>query len=129
MAGRPSKFTQEVQDAIIAALSIGATYKDAAEASGVAYDTFNEWMKMGQSQKSGKFSDFSELVKQTEAAARLKYLAVIENAATAGDWKAALEYLKRRDRSNWGDNVDVTTAGNKLEIVFRETKPDDTSNN
>jgi len=108
MAGRPTKFTPETQDAIIKALIIGATYKDAAEAAGVDYDTFNNWMKQGAASKRGVFFEFFGLVRRTEAQARNHYLAVIAKAAHDGDWRAALEYLKRRDRATWGDNVQVT---------------------
>lgn len=111
---RPTKFTPEVTAVIIKAIGIGATYKDAAEAAGVDYNTFNEWMKRGESEKSGKFREFNELVKRSEAEARLKYLATIAEAARGGDWRAALEYLKRRDRATWGDNVDVTSGGKPL---------------
>ena len=114
---RPTKLTPETQDAIIKALSIGATYKDAAEAAGVWYTTFLGWMKQGEEAKSGKFYEFYELVKRTEAAARNNYLATIAKAANDGDWRAALEYLKRRDRANWGDNVDVTSKDKPLQIV------------
>jgi hypothetical protein len=114
---RPTKLTPETQDAIIKALSIGATYKDAAEAAGVWYTTFLGWMKQGEEAKSGKFYEFYELVKRTEAQARNNYLATIAKAANTGDWRAALEYLKRRDRANWGDNVDVTSKNQSIQIV------------
>ena len=105
--GRPTKFTPEVRETIIKAIGIGATYKDAAEAAGVEYNTFNEWMKRGAASKSGEFKEFYELIRQAEAAARLKYLTTIAEAARNGDWRAALEYLKRRDRQTWGDNLSI----------------------
>jgi hypothetical protein len=111
---RPTKLTPETSKAILDALAYGATYKDAAEAAGVDYDTFNNWMKRGREAKSGEFFEFFGSVRQTEAAARLKYLSTIAKAAMDGDWRAALEYLKRRDRSSWGDNVDVTSGGEKV---------------
>jgi hypothetical protein len=114
---RPTKLTPETQDAIIKALSIGATYKDAAEAAGVHYDTFNEWMKLGEEQKRGKFSEFSELVRRTEAQTRNNFVYTIATAANKGDWRAAEAYLKRRDRANWGDNVDVTSKNQSIQIV------------
>ncbi len=117
---RPTKFSSEVQDAIIKALSLGATYKDAAEAAGISYDTFNEWMKVGRSAKSGKFYQFFKSVRRAEAMARLKYLSVIAEAAQNGDWRAALEFLKRRDRTNWGDNVDVTSGGERVPVRIIE---------
>jgi hypothetical protein len=111
---RPTKLTPETQDAIIKALSIGATYKDAAEAAGVEYETFNNWMNAGREAKKGQFFQFFHLVKRTEAQTRNNFVAVIAIAADKGDWRAAEAYLKRRDRANWGDNVDVTTGGEKL---------------
>ena len=125
---RPSKFTPEVTETIIKALQIGATYKDAAEAAGVDYDTYNEWIKAGKAAKSGRFSEFSEAVRKAEAQARLNYLSTIAQAAAKGDWKAAEAFLKRRDRANWGDVVDVTSGGQALTIKIIKAS-DDTDDN
>lgn len=126
---RPSKFTPEVTETIIKALQIGATYKDAAEAAGVDYDTYNEWVKAGKAAKSGRFYEFSEAVRKAEAQARLNYLSTIAQAAAKGDWKAAEAFLKRRDRANWGDAVDVTTGGDKItkiQVIWDDTDSGDT---
>ena len=125
---RPSKFIPEVTETIIKALQIGATYKDAAEAAGVDYDTFNEWIKAGREGKC-KLSEFAEAVQQTEAQARLNYLTTIAQAASKGDWKAAEAYLKRRDRANWGDNVDVTSGGNALTVQIIPASKDVNADN
>ena len=45
--GRPSKLTAESQKRITDAIRVGATYELAAQYGGVAYNTFNEWMKAG----------------------------------------------------------------------------------
>ena len=125
---RPSKFTPEVTETIIKALQIGATYKDAAEGAGVDYDTYNEWIKAGKAAKSGRFYEFSEAVRKSEAQARLNYLSTIAQAAAKGDWKAAEAFLKRRDRANWGDVVDVTSGGQALTIKIIKAS-DDTDDN
>ena len=122
---RPSKFTPEVTETIIKALQIGATYKDAAEAAGVDYDTYNEWIKAGKAAKSGKFFEFSESVRKSEAQARLNYLSTIAQAAAKGDWKAAEAFLKRRDRANWGDVVDVTSNGQAITLVVKYADDND----
>lgn len=117
---RPSKLTPETQAAIVKALRIGATYDVAAQAAGVAYDTLREWIKKGEAGQS-KYRQFSEALRAAEAECRLNYTAVIAKAANDGDWRAALEYLKRRDRTNWGDQVAVTGAdGGPLLIGFSE---------
>jgi hypothetical protein len=108
---RPTKLTPEIQEIILKAIDIGATYKDAAEAAGINYDTFNNWMKRGAKASSGEFFEFFGAVSRSQASARLKYLSVITKAAMDGDWRAALEYLKRRDREHWGDNLEVKHGG------------------
>ena len=125
---RPSKFTPEVTEIIIKALQIGATYKDAAEAAGVDYDTYNNWIQEGKTAKSGKFFEFFGAVRKSEAQARLNYLSTIAQAAAKGDWKAAEAFLKRRDRANWGDVVDVTSGGQALTIKIIKAS-DDTDDN
>ena len=87
---------------------------EAAEAAGVDYGTFNDWMHKGEQEERGKFRQFNQQVRKAEAECRLNFTRVIQRAAAQGDWKAAEAYLKRRDRSNWGDNVDVTSGGDKI---------------
>ena len=113
---RPSKLTPETHAVIVESILHGATYKDAAEAAGVNYDTFNEWMRAGTDGKAGKFSEFFGAIRKAEAQCRLNMTRVIQSAAAKGDWKAAEAYLRRRDRVNWGDNVDVTSGGEAITL-------------
>lgn len=114
--GRPTKLTPEVQKRICDALKIGATRLDAALSAGVTYDSFNDWYNAGKQAKSGRYVQFLQAVNQAEGEARLRYTSVIARAANDGDWRAALEYLKRRDRANWGDGVDVTSGGQPIVV-------------
>ncbi len=125
---RPTKFIPEITDTILKALQIGATYKDAAEAAGVDYMTFRTWIERGQAGKK-PFNEFFEAVRKAEAQARLNYLTTIAQAASKGDWKAAEAYLKRRDRANWGDNVDVTSGGNALTVQIIPASKDVNADN
>lgn len=113
---RPSKLTPESHAVIVDAILHGSTYKDAAESAGVDYNTFNEWMKKGAEAKSGTYREFNEAVSIANAECAKNMVRVIQSAAAKGDWKAALEWLKRRRRSDWGDNVDVTSAGQALTV-------------
>ena len=122
--GRPDKFHQEIKDAILRYLSIGATYKDAAEGSGISYETLLNWLTKGREATSGNYYEFFQSVRKAEAQARLNYLTTIAQAASKGDWKAAEAYLKRRDRANWGDNVDVTSGGDKITKIVVEWQDD-----
>lgn len=127
---RPTKLTPETEKAIIDAVLHGATYKDAAEAAGIWYETFNRWMQVGQAAKAGRFNEFYQSIRQAEAQCRLNMTRVIQSAAAKGDWKAAEAYLKRRDRENWGDNLDVTSGNEQIkqpqiiEIIRPAPEPD-----
>lgn len=116
--GRPTKLTPETQKRIVDALKIGATRLDAALSAGVTYDSFNGWYNAGKQAKTGRYFQFFQAVDQAEGEARLRYTSVIARAANDGDWRAALEYLKRRDRAHWGDNVDVTSGQQPLKIFI-----------
>jgi len=124
---RPSKLTPEAQAAIVDAVLHGCTYKDAAEAAGVDYNTFNEWMKKGAEGKSGTYREFNEAVSKANAECAVNFTRVIQTAAAKGDAKYALEWLKRRRRSEWGDNVDFTSDGKAIQIGIKgfDDIPDD----
>ena len=128
-AGRPSKLTQETIKTLTDAIGLGASYVDACDAAHIDYSTFAMWMQKGREGKRGEYVDFLEAIRAEEAAATLRHLAVINNAAAKGDWKASLEWLKRRRRGEWGDNVDVTSGGAPLqppqiiEVVRNYEKP------
>ena len=113
-AGRPSKLTPETIKTLTDAIGLGASYVDACDAARIDYSTFAMWMQKGREGKRGEYVDFLEAIRAEEAAATLRHLAVINNAAAKGDWKASLEWLKRRRRGEWGDNVDVTSGGKEL---------------
>jgi hypothetical protein len=119
---RPTKLTEETSAAIVKALAIGATRKDAAGAAGVDYRTFLNWMEAGEKAKKGAFFQFFQACSQAEHKARLNYLSVIAKAANDGDWRAALEYLKRRDRANWGDSAAVEHSGGVRVVIVDETE-------
>jgi hypothetical protein len=117
---RPTKLTPETHTAIVKALDIGATRKDAAGAAGVDYATFLNWMARGEQAKSGPFFEFFHACDIAEHNARLMYTLTISRAANEGDWRAALEYLKRRDPANWSDNTPV--AGGDGNYIVRLIK-------
>ena len=118
---RPTKLTAETSAAIVKAIAIGAPYKDAAGAAGVDYVTFNNWMIAGEKATAGKFFEFFYAVTRAKHTARLNYIGTLTKAANAGDWRAALEYLKRTDRETWGDNVDVTSKNESINPYMSAT--------
>ena len=100
--GRPSKFTPEVRNRILSAIRNGNTYEASAHYGGVSYDTLREWIKRGQEETAGEFSEFFEAIKSAEAKAEVESVALIRQAAQEGQWQAAAWFLERRKPSEWG---------------------------
>jgi len=87
----------ETQIIILEALKNGNTRKAAAEYAGIGRTTFYEWME--------KNPTFADAVTQAEATAEVGFTTVLSQAALAGDWRASLEWLRRRRPEDWGDNI------------------------
>jgi hypothetical protein len=122
---RPTKLNPDTHKAIVDALAIGATRKDAAHAAGVDYQTFLNWMKQGEEAKRGAFFEFFGEVTKAEADVRLKFTATFAKAAQGGDWRAAERYLRMRDPENWIERQEITGkdgGGITLKVVYG---PDD----
>lgn len=100
--GRPTALDDQTQAVIVRAISVGATFEAAANAGGVVYNTFNEWMKKGEAAKSGKYRDFYEAVKKAKGNRQIRWLAQIEKAADGGNWQAAAWKLERTEPKNFG---------------------------
>jgi transposase-like protein len=94
--GRRTKLNKARKEAIIEAIKLGATYEIAAEAAGISKATLYNWMKRGEEDSSGNFSDFLDALKKAEAAAAIGALKTINVASSDGDWKAAAYLLERR---------------------------------
>ena len=112
---RPTKLTDDVQKIICEAIENGATYKAAAEAAGVQYVTFNEWMK--DSRK--RYVEFSEAVMAANARFMTEAMKQIR-AAGRKDWRALAWSLERRMPELFGqqNKLDVTSNGESLKVEF-----------
>lgn len=126
MSGRPSKLTPDTQRRIFEALSVGATYQLACQYAGIHYDTFRNWMKRGETAKSGQYFEFFEAVKEAEGRAVVGWLAKIEQAASAGNWQAAAWKLERRYPADYGrkDRIDITHSIQEEARRIVEANPD-----
>ena len=100
MAGRKSKYTPELVDKLVQAISLGATDGDACAYAGISQQTFYLW----QNQKDK--SEFLDRVTRARAAGHVADLQVIAKAARDGDWRAAAEHLDRT-RSQYRKSTDI----------------------
>lgn len=87
------------QQAIVDALKMGNTRTASWQYAGVSHQTFYNWMRDNLK--------FLEAVTRAEATAEVGHVGVLAHAAIGGDWRASLEWLKRRRRVEWGDSIDI----------------------
>ena len=135
MAGRPTKLTPEVHNAIVNDIELGVIYKDAVGAAGVSYPTFLSWLERGKAVRDGElrktksnkpFLEFLNSVERAKHTAFAMYAKEIQKASKK-DWRAAESFLKRRDPENWGDKQENTDT-HKGEILIRyESNSDNAS--
>lgn len=125
---RKTALTPDVQKRICDALRAGNTRRAAALYGGIAESTFYLWMTRGKDPRMTKkgepykedvpFMEFMEAVTRAEADCEVWHVANIKKQAE-GDWRASVEWLKRRRRDDWSEQhrIDHTTAGEKLDTI------------
>jgi len=71
---------------------------------------------------TGKYLQFSEAIRAEQAAAVLRHLAVINNAAAKGDWKASERWLRMYRPAEWQESskVDLSNSDGTLTINIRK---------
>ena len=99
---RSSKLNIEVQNRICDALRAGNTRKVAAMYGRVGETTFYRWMDEGKNATKGKKREFWEAVTRAEAECEVWHVANIKKQAS-GDWRASVEWLKRRKPEDWSE--------------------------
>jgi transposase len=106
--GRPTKLTSEVQKRICDALSVGATHRLACEYGGISHETLYTWLHKGTDGKA-PYVEFVDAFTRAQGTAAVGWLAKIEQAASAGDWRAAAWKLEKRYAEGYGkQRQDVT---------------------
>ena len=91
------KKTPERMKRILQALELGATYQLAANAAGISATTLTRWMREDE--------EFGDECRSSEGKAAVRWLAKLEQAASAGDWHAAAWKLERRFPREYGKRI------------------------
>jgi hypothetical protein len=112
--GPKTKYTPERVKRITDALTAGMSRGGACAYAGIDQDTLSNWMK--------RYSEFSVAVIEAEAACEFRATLTIRQAFSNGDWKAALEWLKRRRSSDWGDVQRIEIVNAVREMARAEGK-------
>ena len=122
--GRKTKLTPEVQDLICQAIRAGNYARVAAAYAGITEATYYNWLKRGETAKSGLYFDFFEAVKKAEADAQTRNVAIIQQAAKK-TWQAAAWWLERKFPNDWGKQVQEQAHTGEIVVrIKRENKRD-----
>lgn len=100
--GRTSKRTPQREQAILNALRLGNTRRNAAAYAEVDHATFYRWLASD--------ATFRDAVEKAEADAEARFLGQIAKAAADGTWTAAAWWLERRRHEDYRkrDGVEIT---------------------
>ena len=109
MAGRPTKYNEEVVQRITQALRAGNTRRASCAYAGISEDTFAVWLK--------DIPDFSDAIKKAEGDAEVRNVAIIQKAADT-TWQAAAWWLERKHKAEWSSRVEQTGAdGSPVKVI------------
>lgn len=117
---RPTKLTNEVQQKIGDGVSLGLTYALAASAAGITYQTLNDWIKRGQTEKSGKYYHFFKYIQKCNADAAKTLLERLNEVASTGNCQVCMWILERCFPDCFGRHVYKKTnftSGNRNETA------------
>ena len=107
--GRPSKFTAEVRERILQAVSVGVPLELACKGAGISYAALRVWIRRGERQKRGQFAQFVRAIDEAEVRALTRWMAIIDKAAQEGSWVAAAWKAERRFPEFFGrQRIEVT---------------------
>ena len=107
------------REKLLQALAQGHTRTTAAFLAGISIDTIKDWERRGD--------EYSDRIREAEVAACSIAEASIA-AAMQDDWRAALAYLERRSRTEWGKQQQVELsgpAGGAIPVQFQDLSTDE----
>ena len=116
-AGRPTKLTQDMTKRLCEAIKLGMSRERAAWFVGITRQTLQNWLKMAEGRKSGKYVDFFDSLKKAEADAIAVNLKNLHTAAQGGAWQASAWMLERRYPREYGRNQTGEKTGNAMAIA------------
>lgn len=96
MAGRNSKYNEQVHQQIVKAFSLGATRAMAASAGGIGERTLGNWLAQARDNPDSMYRKLWEDYHTAGAQAGVNALETITKAHAKGDWKAAAWLLERK---------------------------------
>lgn len=113
--GRRTRLLEKsVSERVVEATRAGLTASATADYAGISRSTFFDWMRRGREASDAfdagdpvldselPFLDLLDEIRRIHATTEVENLAVIENSASRGDWRAAAWVLERTRPKRWG---------------------------
>ena len=117
LPGRPSSLTPDVVNRILSAIRCGATNKTSCEAAGVSESTLYRWLDRAKDGNDPDCSEFSRRLHRARQEGVTARLALIQKAATKGDWRAAAWLLERDQPDSFSMKLLVSRRGGPLSLT------------
>lgn len=128
--GQPSKFTPERMDRFLFAIEKGSAYQLACKYAGISYKTMRKWVLRGEEEQDQEAVNFLIRFHEAEGAAVLKWLDVIEQAASIGEWQAAAWKLERRYHQYYSKRAEIIQLSEEIQYLkdkHKTSKANDTT--
>ncbi len=107
MAGRSAKINEAMIDEAVKYLKAGNYVNTICLKIGIDNSTWYNWLKRGiKARKGSIFHRFYVRIKEAEAEAEIKAVAIIQEAMK-NDWRCAVVYLERKHPSRWGRSTGI----------------------
>lgn len=121
---RPSKFTPETVNALLAGVRAGLPFRLAAEAAGISETTFHEWQSGKLPRGADKMlkAEFSDQLTRAKGESARRLTALISSAAT-DDWRAAAWLLERRFPRDFARDASLYERLDALEASLQDAHP------
>jgi hypothetical protein len=113
--GRPTLYTPETVDRLLAGLADGLNKEQACKAAGIGVSTLRDWME--------RHPELEPQLAEAREQARQKALSGIKAAGEGGDWRAWESFLRHSFPADYrqGSNIKVeATANAGSGVVFTE---------
>ncbi len=121
---RPTKFTAETVNTVLAGIRAGLPYRLAAEAAGISETTFHEWQsgKLPRGVDTQLKTEFREGLTRARGESARRLTTLISTAAK-DDWRAAAWILERRFPKDFARDASLYERLDALEASLQDAQP------
>lgn len=113
---RPTDYNEEIEQKVLDGVRQGLSSKDAALCAGISETSFFKWLKLGR-EGNPVYAQFAERIEVARAEAKQRRIKIIYDAEPE-DPRLALEMLARMYPQEFGKKVDVTSGGQRIQLVI-----------